>query len=422
VDTLMIAGDSFDAADFVLLESTHSNFESVAFTSAVGGLDASKLKIGSIDTISFHDGENVITEATASLAVTGRAKNVVSTDGITPAVASATDASKLTASSLGYDAGTSPVVTDFGGDLTVTADSAAAANVALVLNANTATITVKTGVYGTTNTSPSTNVTLTGDLKAANVALSSTQLTGAGAATLAAAGASHQSTATINITVADSAGAAGLNSLAEISVSGQGVAVIDAGAGDPEVGEADSSDQETALTSIDLSGMTAQASLNYLGKQITASGAASATSVSYGYKNLSTSNVTLNDSVAETLSLGGAQDTVTTTSVIDIVDTITGFELVADAEDADNVDAAKSDIIKLSGTWNAASILDDDTYATMNEGLLAAAASSTANQVFVANGDTYLYQDIGTAGLTADDHLVKLSGVYDLALLIQVIA
>ena len=421
VDTLMIGGDTFDAADYVLLETSHSNFESVAFTSAVGGLDASKLNIGNIATISFHDGVNVITEASASLLVTGRAKSTVSTDGITPAVATMTDASKLTASSLGYDAGTSPVKTDFGGNLTVTADSAAEGTVALVLNANTANVNVKTGVYATTNTTPTTDVTVTGDLKDLNVNLSSTQIAGATAATLAAASASHQAAATINVTVADSADAAGLNSLEKISVSGSGVAVIDAGAGDPEVGVADSSDQETALTSIDLSGMTAQASINYLGKQITASGAGSAVSTSYGYKNLSTSNVTLNDAVIETLTLGGAQDTVTTTSVIDLVDTIIGFELVADVEDADNVDAAKSDIIKLSGTWNAATILDDDTYATMNEGLLAAAASGTANQVFIANGDTYLYQDIGTAGLTADDHLIKLSGVYDLALLIQVI-
>ncbi|MDA9185681.1 hypothetical protein N9O60_02430, partial [Gammaproteobacteria bacterium] len=392
-DTLIRAGKSFTAVDYVLDAATLSGFEKVAFTSAVGALDASKMSIGDLAGISFHDGANVITEVGAiPLQITGRAVVKVSTDAVVPASA-AIDASQLTASALGYDEGTSAIATEFGGNLIVSADGAAENAVAAVLNGNNANVLVYAGVPSATDTAPATKVTLTGDLKTTTVSLASLQILGASGATLGAAGLSPQQLAQVNVTVANTATTTGLNALESITITGAGTATVVAGTGDEKTGLANGSDQITALTTIDLSGMTALASRNYLGLEVTATGASSYASTTYGYKNLSTSSVTLNGNVVETVTLGGAKDTVVTSSVIADMDTIIGFELAATATDADVVDTAKSDVIDIATVGGAANtyVAMDDTFANLNSGLIAAAAETGAYQVFVAGGDTYIY-------------------------------
>ncbi|MFM8498417.1 MAG: hypothetical protein ACKOAN_00175 [Chakrabartia sp.] len=66
-----------------------------------------------------------------------------------------------------------------------------------------------------------------------------------------------------------------------------------------------------------------------------------------GYNNLSTSNVTLNNLVAETVTLGGARDTVITGSTLAALDTVTGFQLTASAADPLVADATRSDVLDL---------------------------------------------------------------------------
>jgi hypothetical protein len=112
------------------------------------------------------------------------------------------------------------------------------------------------------------------------------------------------------------------------------------------------------------------------------------------------------------------------------VDTVTGFQVVADAASILVVaDAARSDVLNIgastSTAWtvtNAAKMTVTGT--SLSAALLQAASLKAAdgtdvnNVLFHFGGDTYAYQDLGTAGLSDDDALVKLSGTLNLDLLL----
>jgi hypothetical protein len=227
-----------------------------------------------------------------------------------------------------------------------------------------------------------------------------------------------------------------LDNLTSIKVSGSGDVTIDAGSLAKEVAK---------LKTIDLSGMTAFADINEKGQEVSSTGTAG------GYNNLSKSTVTLNGNVAETVLLGGAKDTVVTGTItvggatitgssIGNVDTITGFQVVADAANPLVADATRSDVLDLgtSGgtrftavdvvvggstiTANAAKMTV--TGSTLEAALLQAAGLKNAadanvnNVVFHFGGDTYVYQDVGNDGLTDNDALVRMTGQLNLDLLL----
>jgi len=183
------------------------------------------------------------------------------------------------------------------------------------------------------------------------------------------------------------------------------------------------------LTSIDLSGMTAFANQNALGQEIGA-GANNSGTVG-GFENLSTSSVTLNDAVAETVTLGGARDTVTTGSSLVSRDTVAGFQVTASANPL-VVDTTRSDVLKIGVAFtgsvaaggNAAKMVT--TAGSLDAALLEAAnlkaadgTTNVENVVFHFGGNTYVYVDTGTNGLSDNDKLVILSGTLNLDLLIQ---
>ena len=189
------------------------------------------------------------------------------------------------------------------------------------------------------------------------------------------------------------------------------------------------------LKTIDLSGMSALVNTNASGDQVTTAAAAS---VTYGYQNLSTSTVTLNNAIAETLHLGGADDSITTSSTYAAMDTISGFELVSQALVPGTADAAKSDSIdvEIAGAATTIAFAKTTVTSTSVAGALlevAAKADDTAaankGYAFVVGGDTYLFVDgdgnsnTGTANdvLDATDTVIKLTGTLDLDLLVDVV-
>ena len=171
--------------------------------------------------------------------------------------------------------------------------------------------------------------------------------------------------------------------------------------------------------------MTAFANQNTLGQEISSANAVG------GFDNLSTSSVTLNANIAETVLLGGARDTVDATgSTVVVRDTVTGFALTASAANPLAVDTTRSDVLKIGTAFsgnvatggNAAKLVP--TASSLDGALLEAANLQVAgnavnNVVFNFGGNTYVYIDGDNNGLSDTDKLVVLSGTLNLDLLIQ---
>ena len=410
-DTLVITGAAtITSSVYTILETVVSGMETLKFSTAAGtttAVDASKLSQFS-GFVFTADGSNTIEEVDGqTLTLTGTVAVAAADAGYAGAVTGArSDALKATAA--GYDAdGTAannnqPI---YGGDLNVVVagptGSGAGQGVALDLFGNDATISVSPQVAATLAEGYSTpTVTLTGDVVSATVNLTSYDYKGTTFYT------------GLTVTMDGATGNAGtgetLEALESITVNGAGVVTITT--------TTDNGVDDALLTLIDLSGMRALANVDADGDLEAASPAL--------FDNDSTSSITLDDDHAETVILGGAKDTVVTKSILDESDIIEGLELNATAEDAETVDADTSDIIDitLSGTLYA----DDSEYANLNIALLAVAdleVSSSAKEevVFHAEGNTYIYRDTNTDGLSADDVLVTIVGTYDLDLIAQII-
>jgi hypothetical protein len=250
--------------------------------------------------------------------------------------------------------------------------------------------------------------TLTGNIKDLDVTLTSARGSGT-------YGLGDEKMAELALTVTgdlsvSSNASTGLQALSSIKVGGSGKVTINAGSGDQTTVA-----KTTALKTIDLSGMAAFANQDSLGQQVLVNG------TTLGYLNLSTSSVTLNNNVAETVTLGGADDTVITGSTIGKMDSIRGFSLVATIADPKAVDTAKSDYLNIGSAFTGYKMTTSAS--SLNAALLEAAnlsvgGSAKQNVVFAVGGNTYVYVDVGTEGLTDDDILVELVGTFDLDLLI----
>jgi hypothetical protein len=144
------------------------------------------------------------------------------------------------------------------------------------------------------------------------------------------------------------------------------------------------------------------------------------------FTNRSTTTITLNNFVSETVLLGGAKDTVVTGSVYAKADTVTGFQLTASAVDPLVVDLTRSDVLKIGVGFTATNAAKMTvTGSTIEAALLQAAGLKDAdggnvnNVVFHFGGNTYAYVDTNNDGLTDNDQLVALSGTLNLDLLLQ---
>ncbi|MDB4156123.1 hypothetical protein N9790_06850, partial [Gammaproteobacteria bacterium] len=393
-DTVVTAGATFTAVDYLRMNAALSDFEGMKFSSAVGGIDASKLAIGSITGFTFNAGSNVITEVG-----TGQTLTLAS---VTAATTAATNqpagsnysgtATALTATAADYVAGASAVPTVYGGSLDVVSKSDANA---LEVNGSSATVAV-TSTGGSSTTSIAADVTLTTtDVGSLTVNLTSARGTGTNVVT------EYPATFAAG-TIVDAAAGVGnthLESLASLTVTGTGVFSINTGTVVKTLAD---------LTTIDVSGMSTMLALDAAGE---------ATST-----NVSTTAITLNTNVSESVLLGGARDTIDTDSTVANPDTITGFTLTPDATTPTNLDTARSDVLDID-TGNARTFVKFTTTATTYAGALTdAGANGGAYNVFAFGGDTYVYIDQGTAGLDDADLLVKLVGTYDLDLLISAVS
>lgn len=405
VDTITMPGlADFTATDFLRVNSALTGFESIKFSSVIGAagtpFDASKLAIGTVTTITMNDGStNTITKVGADQKLV-LAKVAAVTESTTAPMAptsAATAATGLTASAVGYVASTTGVATVYGGALDVTASGNGTA--AVVLNGSSAKVTVNsTGASSTTSQASTVNLG-TSDVQSLEVVLSSARGTGTNAAT------EYMSTfatgTIVNTSATPATAGENLEALSTLKVSGSGVFSITTGSVAKTLAK---------LTTIDLSGMTSFADLDVLGAAATGSTT----------PNKSTSAVTLNNAVSETVILGGAKDTVTTASTVANPDTITGFTLTAavPATTPATIDATRSDKLVVGVAGFAKFVPTATTFAGA---LTEAGAAVGANLVFAFGGDTYVYVDNlvgGVGGLDDTDVLVKLTGAIDLDLLI----
>jgi hypothetical protein len=301
-------------------------------------------------------------------------------------------ATALTATAADYVAGASAVPTVYGGSLDVVSKSDANA---LEVNGTSATVAV-TSTGGSSTTSIAADVTLTTtDVGSLTVNLTSAR--GAGANVVTEYKAAFDAGTIVDAAVG--VGNTHLESLASVTVTGTGGFSINTGTVVKTLAD---------LTTIDVSGMSTMLALDSAGE-------ATAT-------NVSTTAITLNTNVAESVLLGGARDTIDTDSTVANPDTITGFTLTPDATTPTNLDTARSDVLDID-TGNVRTFTKFTTTATTYAGALTdAGANGGAYNVFAFGGDTYVYIDQGTAGLDDADLLVKLVGTYDLDLLISAVS
>jgi len=402
-DTLVIGGKAaYAAGDYLLLDATTSGFETLSFkgtnttgyTGTVAGsadsaVDASALS--KFTTLSFGQGGFVANVSDAQTVVLARNTSSVN---------------NLSATHKDYAAATASAAAVYAGTLKVTVQETGSV---VTLGAGTADVAVRAGA-----TTGNVATTLAGDVQNLNVAL-----TTANGATTSGTATGVESIASVTIDLDNNAAtgtATTLDGLKTVVVTGAGQAVIDA-----SNGATSAAAPSGKLTTIDVSGMTAFVNVNNAGDQVTTAGGAS---TDYGYQNLSTTLITANDAVAETIKLGGARDTIVTNSTFAKMDTISGFQLAAKSSDAAAVDTAKSDFLDVAGTVSFKAITVTAT--SLSGALLEAAVSKSAAGadqdavVFTLGGDTYVYIDRAADGsATANnqfdnaDILIKLVGTFN---------
>jgi hypothetical protein len=393
-DTLVTGGATFTAVDYLRMNTALSDFEAITFTTAVGALDVSKLAIGSVGALNFQAGANVVTKvAGQTLTLTGAsAAAAASADGITPAKGAITGGQNLDASAAGYLEGVANTyATNYAGSLSVSSKSN---NTSLIdVHAESATIDVIAAGGSATAAYAQTVNTTGSDVKSLTVNLSSAQGSGTNV--------ENEYVATFNAgTVTDTVGGGygqHLEALSSLTVTGAGVFTIDTSGVNLAA--------LVKLTTIDLSGMSAIANLNSLCLLADTS-------------NKATTTVTLNGLASETVLLGGARDTIVTSSKVAVMDTISGFQLTASVANPLLADTTRSDVLNVPGAGGFAKFTS--TTATTFAGILTEASGSAVGDslVFHFGGDTYVYQDTGANGLDDLDIVVQLAGTLDLDLLV----
>jgi hypothetical protein len=423
-DTLRTTTTAFGATEYTTLTANVSNFEKLETTGVVTALDASKVDFTSFSllnnaTISkVSSTQTIVMARTAATAAVTGFTSIVAVSEVVP--------NALTVTAKGYlldsDTVTGGNQTVFGDNLNVTMkNTAAIATGTIAASGSNLTLAIEAlGDRHSTATTTGANVTgissaatVSGDLKSIDATLTSAR--GSSLTTAENAAFGEEELAGLKI-VLDSnnesdAGTQTLLNLESVKVSGAGTVTIDA--------RTDIAAAAVKLKSIDLSGMTEFADKNNKGQEVAADGTVG------GYNNKSTSSITLDVNVVETVLLGGARDTITTGSTIAATDIITGFQVTASAANPLLVDLTRSDELKIGVGFTVSNAAKMATTATSLQGALLEAANFSVagtakeNVVFHFGGDTYAYVDSGADGLTDNDKLVKMSGTLNLDLLLQ---
>jgi trimeric autotransporter adhesin len=403
-DTLRVSNTTFAASDYTILSANVSSVETLELAGVVTALDASKV---SATGLRFLASGSAVTEVGSGQAVTlARTAAATATTGFSETGATLATPGSITVSSKGFildnDATVAGRQSVFGDNLGVTLTNTATAT-SVAANGNALTLgVVALGSTATVTAGASPVATVTGELTSINVALQSARGSGTVAATENVAG-FVASVSTDN-----------LDNVTSITVTGSGTANITAGT----IAAVDAK-----LTTINVSGMTAFADQDIVGN------------LKDGvFTNLSTTTITLNNNVAETVLLGGAKDTVATGSTIVARDVVTGFQVTA-AADGLTVDTTRSDVLKIGTAFDSSATVGAANYAakmtvtgsTLEAALLQAAGlkggalgtTDIDKVVFNFGGNTYVYVDTGANGLTDNDQLVQLSGTLNLDLLLQ---
>ena len=370
-DTLVMGGTTFTAGDYVILAANATGFEILQFSQAATA-DASKLS--AFTTLKITTDASVLTKV-------ADAQTISTTKDVT-------------ATSAGYIAkatGATPAVaaTTYAGTLNVEASTA---GVALTANTSALNLTVSATAGTATAASAVADVTLTGDAQTATVTLNSVASKTAGQTAASTA----DSAATFSLTTSDApaAGATAaftnMGALTSLTLTGSGSATIVNG---------------SKLATVDASGLTGKAVFD----GVTLTNGLTFTGL---------------DTLAETVTLSGGKDAVTTVSTYSKMDTITGLNLVATTAATPTLDTAKSDDVTITGyntaTSKAFAKSTTITGSTLDLALVNAAASENNQLVFQYGGDTYVYVDRGASDATANDVLdsndvlVKLTGTINL--------
>jgi hypothetical protein len=374
-DTLTVGNTAIIAADLEILKAAVSNVESLKFSNAVTGVDATALS--QFSTFSFAgnnsvitkvaDAQNIVTTADVSVSAAGYVAGTATTD--------ATYAGKLMVDVSGGTAGSTtgtPPVTTPGDSVVVSAF------------ASSVTLNVKAGAATSTLGGTATFAALTGDVGSATVNLTNS----VAQATSGTATSDAVANFTLSTSSATNAGGAytELGNLTALTLTGNGNAVIvNGGTG--------------VLATVDATGLTGKAAFG---------GSAVTTGLDY----------TTSANVAETIKLGAGHDVIrftTTSSTYTKMDTVEGLSLMKTSAGA--FDAAASDDISVAGITSFAKVatVTGSTFGLVLTNLGAAAEN---NVVFQYEGNTYVYADVGAAGLTNDDVVIKLTGTVDMDMLV----
>lgn len=378
-DTLTINNTAIAASDLEILKAAVTNVETLKFSAAAKGVDASALS--QFSTFSFTTDGGVITKV-------ADAQNIVTTADVSVTAAN-------------YVAGTATTDTTYAGKLMVDVNGstvAVAANPAatppiagsaasptvVTANADSITLNVKAVAATSSAAGIATFAELTGDVKSATVNLTNS----VNAATSGTATNDILANFSLTTSDADSAGAfTNLGALTTLTLTGNGSAVVNNG----EAG---------VLANVDATAMTGKAAFG-------------GTAVTGGLDYTTSANV------METIKLGAGHDVVrfsATSSTYTKMDTVTGLTLVKNA--AGSLDAAASDDISINGlTFTKAATITGSTFGLVLTNL--GASTTDNNVVFQFGGDTYAYSDVGNDGLGNNDIVVKLTGTIDLDLLVS---
>jgi len=372
-DTLTVGNTAIIAADLEILKAAVTNVESLKFSNAVTGVDATSLS--QFSTFSFAGDNSVITKV-------ADAQNIVTT-------------ADVSVSAAGYVAGTATTDATYVGKLMVDvtggtaavggAGGAAQNDVSVSAFASSVTLNVKATAATSGAGGTATFAALTGDVGSATVNLTNS------VAQATSGTATSDAVANFTLTTSDATNAGGaytsLGNLTALTLTGNGNAVIVNGA-------------TGVLATVDATALTGKAAFG---------GSVVTTGLDY----------TTSANVAETIKLGAGDDIIrfsTTSSTYTKMDTVEGLSLVKTSAGA--FDATASDDISVTGitTFAKAATVTGSTFGLVLTNLGAAAEN---NVVFQYEGNTYVYADVGAAGLTNDDVVIKLTGTVDLDMLVS---
>jgi hypothetical protein len=371
-DTLTVGNTAIIAADLEILKAAVTNVESLKFSNAVTGVDATSLS--QFSTFSFAGDNSVITKV-------ADAQNIVTTADVSVTAA-------------GYVAGTATTDATYAGKLMVDVTGGTAAvggatpvaqnNVEVSAFASSVTLNVKATAATSGAGGVATFAELTGDVGSATVNLTNS------VAQATSGTATSDAVANFTLTTSDAATNGGyteLGNLTALTLTGNGNAVIVNGA-------------TGVLATVDATGLTGKAAFG--GSTVT-------TGLDY----------TTSANVAETIKLGAGNDIVrfsATSSTYTKMDTVEGLSMMKTAAGAFDADA--SDDISVAGITSFAKVATV-TGSTFGLVLTNLGASTTAdNVVFQYGTDTYIYSDVGGNGLTDNDIVIKLTGTVDMDMLV----